>query len=728
MTPRRLAFGPLPCSRRPPRAALSLFCAGLALALLAAPARADEPEPGEQTSVVLLTDGQTIEGIVRIEGPMVRIIVGAGVDRAEILLAAESVKSIDARDRPEQVVDQAAVYLRDGRVLRGRAVRYKGLVRVVGAHGELEVAKDQVLRIEEAQEERARLLVDGDLGLALPLAKGWVEDEPSGLGERLRMVHEDGEAFVSVLARTLGEGDSTLTQVRQALVGDLGPQAQVSPRDERFWIEDEAYAPGSARVKLRHAGWVYLRGELLVWVRASTVSTASREEREASDALAKRALWLEPGIQERAGLLYAPAQRLLLNAPDDTTLSQGKGAGQPSYRLAQRREGSLEVFFLKDDADPESALRDRFEEAEPSAAKVGETATFAHQGEGVRALSYGVGSGSVLLVARAEREEVLVRLIRSARLLDPDEVFAEIALDTRVARQKAEVRVHLHEERAAQAERIVRELLVDHDDDPELLGLAVECRRQGEGPTSEDLDDLWSSQGAAWTARELSEALLEEGRARQAEDYVAAAEALERAATVWPTPEIASEVQAFFMQGAREAFKAGDAGVAWARLARARGVSDDASEVDALELELRFSQAEAYLSEKKPSLVRSEARRAYDLGGDEARVESLYEQAERIQIDLEKAAQRRSRGGGFRFGIPPSRGGSRQGRIRTSAFTAPRGRSRRLQTRFRQRGNRVRRRPNRASGTRRVRPLYSNQGGSRSRVRSRARVLFQSRS
>ena len=704
---------------------LALACAGALPS-----AEADDPPPREQTSVVVLSDGQTVEGIVRIEGPTVRIIVGSGVERAEIVLAAESVKSIDARDRPEQVVDKAAVRLKDGRVLRGRAIRYKGLVRVVGAHGELEVPISQVARIEEAEEERARLLVDGDLGVALPLGKGWLEDDPSALGERLRLVDEEGEAFISVLARTLGQGDSTLTQVRDALVGDLSPRAQVSPRDDRFWIEDEVAAPGSPRVRLRHAGWVYVRGEYLVWVRAATQITATREAREAAEALAGRVIWLEAGIHERAALLYAPDQRLLLNAPDEATLDKGKdpGSNQPAFRLSERREGSLEVFFLGDDDDPESALRDRFEGSAPVRVEVGATATYMHEGEGLRALGYAVGRGSVLLVARAANPDVLVRLMRSARLLDSAELSQEIAQETRVARQKAEVRLHLHEQRRAQAERIVRELLVDHDEDPELLGLAVECRRESGAATSEDLDDLWSALGAAWTARELSEALLEEGRARKEEDYPAAADALERAAMVWPTPEIASEVQGFFLQGAREAFKAGDAGVAWARLARARGVSEDSGPADALEQELRLTAAETYLEEKSPSLARAEARRAYDLGADAARVEALYDRAERIQLQLEQAAQRRNRGGGFRFGIPPTRsGGTRQGRIRTSAFTDPQRRSRRIQPRFRQRSNRFSRRQN-SSGPRRVRPLYSNQSGSRSRVRSRARVLFQSRS
>jgi len=687
-----------------------------------------EAEPDqEQPSVVVLTDGQTLEGIVRIEGPTVRIIVQNGAERAEIVLAAESVQSIDARDKPDQVVEDATVRLKDGRRLRGRAIRFKGTVRIQGPHGEVEVPRDEVLKIETAEPPRSRLLVDGDLGIALPVPKGWSDDEPTGLGERLRVADEDAHCFVSVIARALPEGDSTLAQVRAALLGDLGPRAQVTPRGDLIWIEDEGYAVGSSELKIRHAGAVHISGDLLLWFRGSYPADAKRERREATEALTKRIHWLKAGVHESAAIVYAPQLGLLLSAPAGTKLLQPKEG--PTYRIAAKgKRGVLDVFHLADDSDPAAAIQDRVEVERVESAKVGKLEVFRARAEGLRAMGFRNGEGSVIMIARSKELDLLQRLTNGARLLDPAAVQEEIERETGVARQKAEVRLHLHEERAVQADRIVRELLDAAPEDPELLGLAVQCRRALDKPLSEDLDDLFSALGANWTARDLSAALLSEGRAYGAEDYVKAAAALERAAQVWPSEEIASEVQDFFVAGAIAAFKAGERGQAWARLARARNLDVNLEAIDAAEMKLRLDSADLYIKAKKPSQARREARRGYDLGGEANRVERIYLQAEQIQAAQEqkkRVKKLRSRSGGFQFGLPPSRAGSRQSRVRRSAFNRPARRSRRQRAGFRTRSRRMRNRPVRRGSRRRVQGYFSNQGGSRrARVRSRSRSAF----
>jgi hypothetical protein len=704
---------------------LSLLLAG---ALSADLARATPDD--EQPSVVVLTDGQTLEGIVRIEGPTVRIIVKDGAESAEIVLAAESVESIDPRDKPDQIVEDATVRLKDGRRLRGRAIRFKGVVRVQGAHGEVEVRRDEVLKIEVAEPPRSRLLVDGDLGIALPVPKGWSEDEPTGLGERLRVVDEAARCFVSVVARTLPEGDSTLAQVRAALLGDLGPRAQVSPRGDLIWIEDEVLAAGSAELKVRHSGAVHISGDLMLWFRASYLVDAKRERREATDALAKRIHWIKAGVHESAAIVYAPKLGLLLSAPAETKLLRPKEG--PTYRIAAKgKRGVLDVFHLDDDPDPAAAIQDRVDVERVEESKVGGLNVFRARAEGVRAIGYRSGQGSVILIARAKELDLLQRLTNGARLLEPAAIQEEIARDTGIARQMAEVRLHLHEERPVQADRIVRELLTAAPEDPGLLSLAIECRRVQDKSLSVDLDDLYSALGAEWIAKDLSSALLDEGRAYKADEYVKAASSLERAAQVWPSDEIATEVQDFFVTGAEAAFKAGDRGKTWARLARARRFGSDLLAVDKVELGLRLDSADLYLKEKKPGLARREARRGYELGGDVNRVERIYAQAERIQMikERESKIKKRGSGGGFRFGLPPSQVVSRQGRIRRTAFTRPTARNRRRRNGFTTRSRRIRNRPARRGGQRRVRRYYTSTGGSRrARVRSRARVLFQSRS
>lgn len=710
-----------------PAQRLPLLTLALSLSLTAGLAWGAPDE--EQTSVVLLTDGQTLEGIVRIEGPTVRIIVKDGAESAEIVLAAESVESIDPRDKPDQVVEDATVILKDGRRLRGRAVRFKGTVRVQGAHGEVEVPRAEVHKIEVAAPPRSRLLVDGDLGVALPIPQGWTEDDPTGLGERLRVVDEDARCYVTVVARALSEGDSTLSQVRAALLGDLGPRAQVTPRGELIWIEDEVSAPGSDELKIHHSGAVHISGDLMLWFRATYPVDAKRERREATEALAKRIHWIKAGVHQSAGIVYEPRLGLLLSAPAETKLLRPKQG--PTYRIAAKgKRGVLDVFHLPDDPDPDAAIQDRVEVEAVEKTQLGSVEVFRARTEGARAIGFRSGEGSVILIARAKELDLLQRLTNGARLLEPAAVHEEIARETGIARQMAEVRVHLHEERALQAERIVRELLEAAPEDPALLSLAVECRRRQEKSISEDLDELYSSLGADWTAKDLSNALLSEGRALGPEDYVKAASALERAAQVWPNEAVASEVQEFFVAGAQAAFKAGDRGKTWARLARARALGSDLAAVDKVELALRLDSADLYLKEKKPGLARREARRGYDLGADVNRVERIYAQAERIQMIKERESKAKKRGsGGFRFGLPPTQVSSLSRRVRRTAFSRPNQRSRRMRTGFTTRSRRIRNRRVQQGRQRRVRRYYTNRNGSRrARLRSRARVLFTSRS
>ena len=122
----------------------------LAALLLAAPALA-----APKKKLVILEDGQTLEGYVKIEGDEVVIRLGGerfDEKQAEIRIAAESVKAVE-EDLDEELIQDAVVELKDGRALRGTAAKRGSRVIVRGKHGEVEVTKDEVLKISRAAPE-----------------------------------------------------------------------------------------------------------------------------------------------------------------------------------------------------------------------------------------------------------------------------------------------------------------------------------------------------------------------------------------------------------------------------------------------------------------------------------------------------------------------------------------------------------------------------------------------
>jgi hypothetical protein len=705
----------------------------LALLLLGGVALATPDEKG--VSLVVLQDGQTIEGVVTIDGGTVVIRLGEE-DRekggVEIRLAAESVAEINPRGKAK-VTSKAEVHLADGRVLRGMALEQGGVVRVQGKHGEVVVGKSEVLRIDIAAPPPPPKIIDADLGFSVPIPEGWAMDRPVALGERLRMAHESGFAFFSVSVRSVADVGDDADRVRHALSGDLSSKATLRPRDDRFWIEDHRRAYEHSQLKLRVRGYAVIRGDLLLWIHSfceeSAVDPGVVKE---LDLLLNRVRWLKPR-KPVEGVYLDPALQLLVEAPVGAKLRPLADKGAAKLELiAKRKAGTLRAF-VDDDPDPRSALLDRLsgEEGEPSVEEtsLGKVKVWRARVGQTRAVAYRVGEQTVLLVVRAKDKTTLADLLGSVRLLDRQALLAEADFATRIARKREGLIALLRTKKYAQGLRATNTLLEEAKPDPQLLGLAVAFARASETSVVEPLDALWTASGAGWITEELGRALLERGRAAEESEggYRKAALAFERAAIVWPTEETAGVAQTFFVSAAESSFKAGNRTQSWARLARARELGSDLEAVDAKERDLRLASSALYVKAKKPSLVRSEARRAYELGAAASKVDFLYGRAEAVQKAREAAAKKRSRGkgGGYSFGIPPTttgRGNGTRRRIRQTAFSRPTGGSRRVRRSYQKRGRRFRKRPRRTS-----RRFQRRSKGVSRRVRTTGRFAFDQR-
>ncbi|MGE0711666.1 MAG: hypothetical protein AB7N76_03955 [Planctomycetota bacterium] len=671
-----------------------LLAAALLLAGTTAARADDEP------SLVVLEDGQTIEGVVSFDGDMVVIRIGGplrGEKAVEVRLAATSVQRIDPRQK-SKVTSNAMVELKDGRLLRGTVIEQGAVVRVQGKHGEVAVAKSEVVRVDEAPPPEPRQVFDAELAFAVPVPEGWTLDEGSGLGERLRLAHSSGRAFFSVTVRTLGGGGDAAERVRRALEGDLSQQASLRPRDDRFWIEDTRAAAETEALKLRVSGWAIPKDDLLVWIYGEAdAEGAGAEALKELDKLLERGRWLSAGEVDK-GIYLDPKLRLLIEAPEGLRLRK-LGEGAALLELVGRRAEDKMVLYVDDDPDPRSALLDRYG-AEPASlveATVAGLKVWRAKSEGARGVAYRVGERTVVALARAQDPSLLVRLSSSLVLTDPQGLRDEADFATRLAVRRAPVRVLLAEGKPHDALRVCSTLLKDAPEDPQLLGLRVAIARAREEPLVEHLDAVWSASGATWVGEELARALAARARAAQEDPrdrYTVAADSIERAATVWPSEELLAEAQAFFVAAADAAFKEGERIQAWARLARARALVGPIEALDQKERELRLKSAELYLKDKEPRLARGEARRAYDLGASPQITEDLYARAEALQEQLERAARPLKRSGGFAFGFPPNRTNGTQRRIRPTAFT--------------QQGSR----------SRFVRPVYVNRNNRRFRSRS----------
>ena len=701
--------------------------AALLPALLAAPALA-----APKKKLVVLEDGQTLEGYVTIEGDEVVIRLGGerfDEKQAEIRIAAESVKAVE-EDLDEELIQDAVVELKDGRALRGTAAKRGSRVIVRGKHGELEVGKDEVLRITKAAPELPKQVIDGDLGLVVGLAEGWLEDDPVALGERLRLVHESARGVFSVQVRALPPSGDAASHVRRALDGDLSPRARLSPRGEgEYAVEDERRAYEVEGLTLRVRGRAVVRDDVVVWIHGECEPAGLGDEGVAVlDELVKKVRFLAPTHSEQ-GLLREAGLRLLVETPSGMRLKT-RGEGQPRFELrVPGQKGARLEGFVNDDPDARAALLDRLgldfdEEALSSAQQGGLTLWRAGAAE-LRAVAWTVGERTLVIKAHAKDASTLARLGKSVRVLAAGGFDEDLEHLTRLVHKRGRIRGFLLDERLDAARRAAAELEEDAEDDPRLLGLKVAIARARKREVIEPLEEVWASTGAAWVAEELGQALVARARAAK-DDHVAAADAFEKAAEVLPTPEVLEEGMGFFLQAAEEAYEAGERIHAWARLARARSLIGSLAQIDDKEAELRLRSAKTYLEERKPKLARGEARRAWSLGAEARAVETIYTSAENIQrsMEREREIRGRRRGNGFRFGLPPSlnrqpRGG---GRVRATAFTSGNQRSRFVRQRQFRRSRRVNRRQNN-TGRRGRFSRGRQQTGSR-RVRSNGGFAF----
>lgn len=712
----------------------------LLLAALAAPALAGE------RSIIVLADGQTIEGEARplAEGRVeITIELGSG-GRQTLTLDAAAVVRIDPLDAgSEETIQEAVVRLVDGRELRGVARVRPGEVVVEGPHGKVVVPRADVVSVAPILPEPPRTVADADTGLVLPQPDGWFAEGVGGVGERLRLVREDGRAWISVLLRPLPGGDVKVDQerLRAALRHDLGRAAQVTRGEDGRWrVRDDAYdasVPGTWPLHLRGVLELFDDHALFFRLLADGTSPLEPEDTKALEDVVARRTLLREGRSRDGTLFRHPASGLFVEAPAGFTVSAGAGEVLARVSSPSAPKTSLEVLAL-DDPDPRNALLDLLggapdtsDELAIGAGEVdGGARAFRARREGERGLAMASDGAAVVVLARAPRPEHLALLTGGVLLFDPQAAGADLDAAERLLPLIARAREALDQDDAAAALTALEPVLAECPDASEPLALLAAAHRARGQAGADDLvsalDEAWVASGWPWLARELAQALLERSRALgEAGDHVAALAAVDRAAVVWPDERVTEATTALLLQAAREAFARGDLLACWARLARLRELTGGGPAVDAAEVELRLQAADAALKAGETNVARREARRAYALGADDAKVERIYTLAEQHDLRREREREReRTRvgygGGEFSFGIPPTRNG-RSRRIRPTAFTQPTRRGNVVQPIRRGGGNRVR--PVREGQGRRVRPVNRQQGQSR-RVRTNGRLAF----
>ncbi len=705
----------------------------LLLLALAAPALA-----GERV-IVVMTDGQTFEAEARprSDGSVEVTVELATGGRQTMTLDASAIERIEPLDAvAEETVQEAAVRLADGRELRGVARVRASEVVVEGPHGKVVVPRGDVVSIAPVLPDPPRTIVDADTGLVVPQPPGWSADAAGGVGERLRLVRDDGRAWVSVLLRPLAAGATTVDEarIRAALRHDLSRAAHVARGEDGRWrVRDDLHdpsVPGTWPLHLQ--GVIELFDDHVIFFRlladgGEPLDAADTKVLE--DVVARRTL-LREGRSKDGTLFRHPASGLFVAAPAGFRVGEARDALARVSSPADPK-ASLVVQAL-DDPDARNALLDLLD-GPPEASDevtVGAARAFRARREGERgfALPLAQGEGSVAVIARAARPEQLALLTGGVLLFDPRAAAVELDAAERLLPLIARAREALERDEPAAAATALEPVVAEYPDAPEprALLVAVHRARDDHDALLAELDDAWVTSGWPWVARELAQALLERSRALGAAgDHAGALAAIDRAAVVWPDERVTEATTSLLVGAAKEAFAAGDETVCWARFARLRELTGGGPSVDAEEAALRLKAAQAQLDAGDTRAARRDARRAYTLGAADAAVDRIYSLAEQLDLRRERTREReRERAGAgsgdFAFGIPPTRNG-RSSRIKPTAFSRPTQRGGFVQPIRRGGGGRVR--PVREGQGRRVRPVNRNQGQGR-RVRSNGRLVF----
>lgn len=710
----------------------------LLLALAAAPAARAE------RAVIVLTDGQTIEGEARaVGGGLIEVTVElSSGSRQKVTLDASAIERIEPLEaRQEETHGEALVRLHDGRELRGTAKVRKSEVVVEGPHGKVVVPLHEVRSISPILPDAPRTAADADTGLVLVVPEGWAADGADAVGERLRLVRDDARAWLSVLLRPLPPGGPAIDagRIRAALRHDLSSGATVE-RDEggRFKVRDHAQdhaVPGTWPLHL--LGAVELRGDHVVFYRLLADGAGAQDpalQKVLDDVVARRA-YLDAGRSRDATLHRDPETGLFVEAPAGFRVSDGK-AGARLRVSSPTHPGAVLTVHRLDDPDPRNALLDLLDGPPETTDEVsledGRTLHRARR-EGERGMAMRAPGGTVAVIIRADRAEHLAQLAGGVFMLDPHAADVDLEAAARLLPLLSRAREAIDAGDAAAALAALEPVVAEYPEDPEVRSILVAARRAGGDPDAlvAELDDAWVAGGRPWVARELGLALLERARALGADDHHAALAAIERAAEVWPDDAVTEAAVRLLVEAARQAFAAGNQHACWARLARLRALVGG-PEVDAVEVALRLDAAKACLAADDPNGARREARRAYALGAEAEHVDRIYAAAEALDqkraaaADAARRARANAGGQGAVFGIPPTLRTARNSRIRPTAFTSGGGRGNRVRPATyaqNRRSNRVRpvqqqnlRRGNRVRST-------SSQGQSR-RVRSNGTLVF----
>lgn len=722
-----------------------VFSLALLLALACRAPAADD--------VVLLKDGQTLEGKASVlpSGEVEMEVATSDGGVLRVRLDATAVERIErAADVKEERLASAVVRLVDGREITGQVRIRGGDVVVKGSFGEVAFAREDVEAITPVVPEPPRVVLDGDLGLLLPLPPGWAADEAEGLGERLRIVRRDGRARISALLRSASpDGRTPESQVRAALLHDVGSGATITRRDDgRVLVRDRVVDPAVAGQLVELIGIAEVDGSRVVWIRA-LLDPASSDAALAAEVegLAARRAWLAPGVSRDGAFFRDPALRLLVEAAPGFRGEAASGTCVATFTSPQDPSARLDVHVVEDD-DPQAALLDLVEPDLPEGdkgAKAKLELTPLPDGRGVRgqaglvrAVALRCDEGRVaVVVVRAGSVERLAELSAGVATLDPGAGSAALAVVEQLLPQRGEAAERLAAGDSAGAARAVDLVLQEAPDDPEALSLKVACARAAgdQAALRDALDAAWVAGGAPWVGEALGRALVAHartlGEAGTPEALDAAVDAVERAAEAWPDAEVGETAARLLIDAAKRAFEKGEQGQAWARFARARLLLGGREDLDKAERDLRLAAAKAFIQAGDSLGARREARRAYALGAADKAVDDLYaraEQLDRARESAEAAARRNARGPGgggeFSFGLPPTKNQSgRQRRIQPTAFERPTsrtGRVRDIGATNSVRRARIRAQPSR-SGTRVQPTRYTGKGR---RVRTNGELVF----
>lgn len=687
----------------------SLFSLSL-LALGSSPALA-----GERAAIILV-DGQTLEGDVEVlGGGDVDIVIEVGGAKQRLRLAGSAIERIEPlAGRAEETLPEAVVRMNDGRELRGEARVRSSEVVIKGPYGQVVVPRSDVRSIAPVLPELPRTVADADTGLVLPLPVGWFADEPGAVGERLRLVRDDGAATLSVLLRALppseGAAADQAARVRKALRHDLGSGATLEALDERRWrVRDTATdhaVPGTWPLHL--VGVVELVEDHVVFFRALVDASADLDAALPGqlEDLVERQSSLRAGTSRDGGFFRDPALGVFLEAPAGFRVRESKVPGERARVVSPSDPTAQLVVHVVDDPAPRDALLDLLEGAPETTDEVplrsGGGAVFRARRPGERGVALRTDAGTVAIVARAAKPEPLAQLTLGVLLIHPAAAQETLDAAERLLPLIDRAREALDADDPKATLAALEPVLAEHPDEPAARALRVAAlRAQKAAPDVliEELDAAWVAAGSPWIAQELARTLTAYSSAlAEAGEHAKAVDAIERAAEAWGDDVVAAAAIDLLTAAAKRAHAAGEPLVCWARFARLRELVGARTEVDDAEAALRLVTAKAALEAGDTNAARREARRAYTLGADAGAVERIYAGADGIDRDVDAAKEterarrdaRAAASGGLAFGVPPSRN-NRGSRVRDTAFERrSEGTSRFVRPAQRDRGSRVR--------------------------------------